>query len=70
MKNNKDMFLNIEKFFGRWFLFCFIVICSAPRQPIYSSDSSDDSFDEEKEAKGQKRLMKAKKLDSDEVRKE
>ena len=46
------------------------VICSAPRQPIYSSDSSDDSFDEEKEAKGQKRLMKAKKLDSDEVRKE
>ena len=44
--------------------FAFIL---APRQPIYSSDSSDDSFDEEKEAKGQKRLMKAKKLDSDEV---
>ncbi len=38
---------------------------SVQRPPIYSSSSSDDdSFDEDK---GQKRLMKAKKLDSDEV---
>ncbi len=41
---------------------------TGPRQPIYSSDSDDDSFDEEKDRKKEKKLNKAKKLeDSDEV---